>query len=307
MFHRVNIVGRYAPSPTGEQHFGNLRTALLAWLQARLQGGQFLLRMEDLDTPRVVMGSADQILFDLEWLGLDWDGAVLLQSQRTEAYSQALQQLQDDGLVYPCFCSRKDIQQAASAPHDQHGFYPGTCAHLSEQTIKTRQAQKTPAIRLKVGPQEIEFNDGCLGVQRDRLDTNCGDFVVRRADGLFAYQLAVIVDDLQQGVTDVVRGADLLSSTARQLYIARLLGFGDKAPNYFHVPLMLNDSGDRMAKRGRGSMSINAWQATGGTASGLIGKLAHSCGLLDSAAKISAEDLLSNLCYADWRAALCQF
>jgi len=187
---KSKIIGRYAPSPTGELHFGNLRTAMLAWLHARLQGGDFIVRMEDLDTPRVVPGSADQILRDLEWLGLDWDGPVLYQSQRSDLYQYALNKLSKSGLSYQCFCSRKDILEAASAPHGNVGVYSGFCRGLSTQDIVRRKLIKAPATRVKV-PQQ--------------MSSSIGDFVVKRADGIFAYQLATTVDDLDQGVTEVQR------------------------------------------------------------------------------------------------------
>lgn len=269
-------VGRYAPSPTGDLHLGNLRTALLAWLDARKNKGQFLLRMEDLDTPRAVVGSADKILFDLEWLGLDWDGGVVYQSHRQARYLQALEHLSSLGLTYPCFCSRKDIQLAASAPHASLGVYPGTCSMLSSAEQEQKTQQKPPAIRLKVNPD---------------LAKECGDFVVRRADQLFAYQLAVVVDDIDQGVTDVVRGEDLLESTNRQKYLAKQLNPDYPAISYHHVPLMLDASGKRMAKRD-GSESAEQWRHSGRTAEQLIGKLAYDLGLLEFNQAITSQELL---------------
>ena len=271
----VLYTGRYAPSPTGRQHYGNLRTALVAWLHARVRGGQFLVRMEDLDRPRVVTGSASQILADLTWLGIDWDGEVIYQSHRTEHYQTALAQLTAQGLTYPCFCSRKDIQLAASAPHVQQGVYPNTCASLSPD----QQAQsKPPATRLRVSGALIE---------------QCGDFVIRRADNVFAYQLAVVVDDLAQGISDVVRGEDLLDSTARQCYLAAKLQATAPAIRYHHVPLMSDDSEQRLAKR-NGSHSIAQWQDEGKTSAQLVGYLARSLGLLENVAQLSANELLQH-------------
>ena len=240
------VTGRYAPSPTGDLHLGNLRTALLAWLQARLCGGRFLLRIEDLDTPRVVAGSADKILADLAWLGLDWDGEVVFQSQRSALYQLAIDELSRQDLIYPCFCSRKDIQQAASAPHMPSGVYPRTCFGLSSEEINDRARTKNPALRIKVEAD---------------LEATCGDFIVKRADQLFAYQLAVVVDDLEQQVTHVVRGQDLFDSTERQQYLARLLQplslqQNIMPINYHHVPLLCDASGQRLAKRD-GSMSAS--------------------------------------------------
>lgn len=273
------IVGRYAPSPTGEQHLGNLRTALLAWLHARLQGGRFLVRMEDLDTPRTVAGSDLQILKDLEWLGLDWDGEVVYQSQRTELYQAALNELATQRLLYPCFCSRKDIQQAASAPHAKSGVYPGTCAALNSEQVLEKRKLKDPAIRVRVGPDLMQ---------------NCGDFVVKRADGLFAYQLAVVVDDLDQGVTEVVRGGDLASSTDRQKYLAGLLQPAAPHIRYLHSPLMLDANGARMAKRD-GSMSASNHRTRQDGAEVLLGELMFGLGLLDRPSPLSASSLLLEL------------
>jgi glutamyl-tRNA synthetase len=198
---KTNIISRYAPSPTGVQHLGNLRTALLAWLYARLQGGTFIVRMEDLDVPRVVAGSADQILRDLEWLGLDWDGEVMYQSTRTDAYAQAMSVIKSKGLVYPCFCSRKDIRMVASELQQQLGIYPGTCAGLSVDEVNEKSAVKQTTFRIRVKNNSIEFIDRCCGRQVELLSQTCGDYLIKRADGLFTYQLAVMVDDLDQGVS----------------------------------------------------------------------------------------------------------
>ena len=301
MLDYTTVIGRYAPSPTGELHLGNLRTAILAWLHARLQGGKFLLRMDDLDQPRVVKGSAEQILRDLEWLGLNWDGEVVFQSQRTELYQDALSALTKNELTYECFCSRKDIQQAASAPHVSLGVYPGTCRDLDPLTADQKRANKTPAIRACVDDTKLQFNDGCLGEFSVNLNTACGDFVVKRADGLFAYQLATAVDDLEQGITDVVRGADLSDSTARQLYLMQRLQPGFSMPQYWHVPLMLDEKGDRMAKRD-GSSSIAEWRTSGRDALELIGMLAASVDLIKQPLAISLEELLTEITFDNWLA-----
>lgn len=297
------IVGRYAPSPTGDLHLGNLRTALLAWLHARLQGGKFLLRMDDLDQPRVVEGSADQILRDLEWLGLDWDDEVVYQSQRTDLYQDALSRLTENELTYECFCSRKDIQQAASAPHGSNGVYPGTCRDLDPVMADQKKVEKTPAIRVSVDNSEIIFNDGCLGEFSDILNKSCGEFVIKRADGLFAYQLATAVDDIEQDITDVVRGADLIDSTARQIYLMQQLSSEFSIPRYWHVPLMLDDHGERMAKRD-GSRSVAQWRDKGNSAEQLIGYLAASVHLIDKENPISATDLLAQISLQEWQRAL---
>lgn len=275
----ANYVGRYAPSPTGDLHLGNVQTALLAWLHARLHGGVFLLRMEDLDTPRTVAGSDAVILDDLAWFGLDWDGEVVYQSQRTDLYQQALDSLTQQGLTYPCYCSRKDIQSAASAPHGSTGVYPGTCRHLNSEQQAAKAQHKSPAIRVRVNAD---------------LAKTCGDFVIRRADGLFAYQLAVVVDDLAQGITDVVRGADLADSTDRQRYLASLLAPQSKPIKYHHAPLLLDASGQRMAKRD-GSYSLQSARVNGQTPESLIGDSLHALGLMPTKQPISAREVLTKL------------
>ena len=270
------IVGRYAPSPTGDLHLGNLRTALLAWLYTRARGGKFIVRMEDIDQPRVVAGSADQILRDLEWLGLDWDGPVVFQSQRHELYQAALDRLSELELTYPCFCSRKDIQQAIANSKSSSTEYPGTCASLSVEQIALRELKKTPSIRVRVAPE---------------LNVMMGDFVVRRADNLFAYQLAVTVDDLEQGVTEVLRGVDLLDSTPKQQYLTSALSDEQVDINYLHVPLMLEPDGNKMSKRD-GSYSAREWRSEGKPSDRLLGYLAHSIGLTPSSSPVSVDELL---------------
>lgn len=296
------VVGRYAPSPTGRLHLGNLRTALLSWLQMRLLKGKFYLRMEDLDTPRVVAGSADQILRDLEWLGLDWDGDVVYQSQQTVQYEDAIAQLQSQGLLYPCYCSRKEIQQAVSAPHGVTPVYPGTCRDLFPKEQQKRQQQKQPAIRVCVNGMDVSFIDDCSGSQH-QTESECGDFVVKRADGLYSYQLAVVVDDINQGVTHVMRGDDLLDSTARQIWLGRQLTNGGFDVSYAHVPLMKDDSGQRMAKRD-GSDSILSWQERDrATAEELVAYLARSVGLY-SEKSCTTSELLESLDYTYFSNAL---
>lgn len=275
-------VGRYAPSPTGDLHLGNLRTAVLAWLSARSQKGRFLLRMEDLDTPRVIKGSANKILKDLEWLGLDWDGPVMYQSSRINDYEAAMAKLMRQGLVYPCFCSRKDIQLASSAPHGQTAVYSGVCRFLSSDEASDRARVKTPSYRLIVS---------------DHLSKEVGDFIIKRADGLFAYQLAVVVDDLEQGVNEVVRGADLIDSTSRQLYLASVLSSADAnrySPiNYYHAPLMSDNNGLRMSKRD-GSESLSSWRNAGKGPQELLAFLINSLGFNLNSEKISLLELLDN-------------
>jgi glutamyl-tRNA synthetase len=238
--------GRYAPSPTGTLHIGNLRTALLAWLFARSGGGRFFVRMEDLDQGRVRAGVAEQQLEDLRSLGLDWDGPVEFQSHRRALYTDALERLRAEGRLYECFCTRAEIRDAASAPHGPlpEGFYPGTCLHLTRsQRERKRGGGRPPALRVRADMARIAFTDRLMGPQEGPVD----DFVLVRNDGAPAYQLAVVVDDAAQGIGEVVRGADLLDSTPRQLFLARLLGLPE--PTFAHVPLVLGTDGARLAKR----------------------------------------------------------
>jgi glutamyl-tRNA synthetase len=238
--------GRFAPSPTGVLHLGNLRTALLAWLFARASGGRYLVRMEDLDTGRVREGAADQQLADLAALGLDWDGDVVFQSQRLDRYGEAIGRLQAADRLYECFCTRAEIRAAASAPHGPlpEGAYPGTCLHLTDaERAERRAAGRRPALRIRASAVRVGFHDRILG----RVEGVVDDFVVQRNDGAPAYNLAVVVDDAAQGVEEVVRGDDLLESTPRQLFLARALGV--PAPQYAHVPLVVGPDGARLAKR----------------------------------------------------------
>jgi glutamyl-tRNA synthetase len=238
------VHGRYAPSPTGTLHLGNLRTALLAWLFARSAGSRFLVRMEDLDTGRVREGFAEQQLADLAAIGLDWDGEVVFQSQRLDRYEAAIEALGD--LVYECYCTRAEIREAASAPHGPlpEGAYPGTCLRLTAAELAAKRATgRPPALRVRAEAARIVFADRLHGDTEGVVD----DFVVRRNDGAPAYNLAVVVDDAAQGVEEVVRGDDLLDSTPRQLFLARALGLPE--PAYAHVPLVLGPDGARLAKR----------------------------------------------------------
>ena len=238
--------GRFAPSPTGDLHLGNLRTALLAWLFARSAGARFLLRMEDLDAARVRPGSAEQQLADLAAIGLDWDGEVEFQSRRMDRYEAAIEALRAAGRVYECFCTRAEIRAAASAPHGPlpEGAYPGTCLRLAPAELEARRSSgRPPALRVRAEAERVAFEDRLLGEVSGVVD----DFVLRRNDGAPAYNLAVVVDDAEQGIGEVVRGADLVDSTPRQLFLARLLGL--PAPRYAHVPLVLGPDGARLAKR----------------------------------------------------------
>ena len=238
-------VGRFAPSPTGPLHFGSLVAALASWLDARRAGGQWLLRMEDLDQPRVVPGAADTILRQLEGFGLHWDGAVEYQSRRGTYYREALQRLAE--FTYPCSCTRKELEDSALAI-DGSRIYPGTCCNGLAAGKSAR------AVRLRTDSVPVRFSDRVQGEIAQSIEAEVGDFVLLRADGLFAYQLAVVVDDAAQGVTDVVRGADLLDSTARQIYLQRRLGLA--TPRYLHTPVVTNSAGEKLSKQTRAANAV---------------------------------------------------
>ena len=285
----MRATGRFAPSPTGPLHLGNLRTALLAWLFARAQGAGFLVRLDDLDPDRVRPGIAAQQLADLAALGMDWDGPVVAQSERRERYDAAIESLDAGGLLYPCFCTRREIREAASAPHGPlpEGAYPGTCLRLSAtQRAERERAGRPPALRLRAGGARVRFADRLLGPQEGAVD----DLVVRRNDGAPAYNLAVVVDDADQGVGEVVRGADLLDSTPRQLHLARLLGLPE--PGHAHVPLMLGPDGARLAKR-HGAVTLADRLALGETPARVRGALAASVGLAAPGETPAPEELLA--------------
>jgi glutamyl-Q tRNA(Asp) synthetase len=231
-------VGRFAPSPTGPLHFGSLVAALASWLDARAAGGRWLVRIEDLDAPRAQPGAAQDILRTLSRLGLEWDGDVVYQSQRAHLYQQALQRL--EGHTYWCGCTRREIADSAlGLAADGAQIYPGTCR---DGTRKTRRA-----MRVRTTTEVTSFTDRVQGRQQQALESDVGDFVLHRADGQYAYQLAVVVDDAEQGITDVVRGADLLDSTARQIWLQRLLGYPQ--PRYLHIPAAVNAAGEKLSKQ----------------------------------------------------------
>jgi glutamyl-tRNA synthetase len=273
--------GRFAPSPTGDLHLGNLRTALLAWLLARSRGARFLLRVEDLDAGRVREGAQARQLADLRRLGLDWDGPTVRQSQRGPLYAEALARLEGEDLVYPCWCTRAEIRAAASAPHDddrREGAYPGTCRELPPGARRVHARSGRPAaLRVRAGGARVAFADRVAGPHEGRVD----DFVLRRNDGAFAYNLAVAVDDADQQIGEVVRGADLLSSTPRQLWLLERLGL--PAPGFAHVPLMLGSDGRRLSKR-NGALSLTQRLERGGTVQGVVGELAASAGIVPAGA-----------------------
>ena len=287
--------GRFAPTPSGRMHLGNVFAALVAWLSARAEGGSIVLRIEDLDPRAQHPGVAETLMRDLEWLGLTWDEGPFWQSERGEVYAEALERLSEQGLLYPCFCTRTDLR-AASAPHASDGalVYPGTCRGLSPKEVARRSAERAPSLRLLVPdagdpPGTIEFCDLAYGPHREVLARDCGDFLVRRSDGVVAYQLAVVVDDGLMGVTQVVRGHDLLPSCARQTYLARLLGW--EPPQYGHVPLLVAPDGRRLAKRDR-DLDLGALRERGVHAEKIIGTLAAAAGLADPGCEASPAELV---------------
>jgi glutamyl-tRNA synthetase len=285
----MSVRGRFAPSPTGELHLGNARTALLAWLWSRCRGGDHLLRVEDIDRLRVRPGLAEQQMEELRWLGLSWDGEPVFQSRRAALYEEALRRLGDQ--VYECFCSRAEIAAAASAPHGDEGpRYPGTCASLSAAERARRRAVRPPALRLRVPPGRLAFRDAILGPQVFDTQELVGDFVLRRADGIFAYQLAVVVDDAAMGITQVLRGADLLPSTGRQILLHRLLG--GREPEFAHAPLVLGPSGERLSKRDK-ALSLSALRAAGEDPRRIVAQLARLSGLA-APERCSAQELLEH-------------
>lgn len=279
----VNHSGRYAPSPTGDLHLGNLRTALLAWLYARSAGANFILRIEDLDRERSRAEFETRQIGDLRAIGIDWDGAVVRQSERGALYTKAVEQLD----TYPCWCTRAEIAAAVSAPHGDPGVYPGTCRDLTDAQRATReQSGRKPALRVRTGAESIEFEDRVRGPQTGIVD----DFVVMRNDGAFGYNLAVVVDDGDQGVGEVVRGEDLLSSTARQIWLCDRLSL--PRMTYAHVPLILGADGKRLAKR-HGAVTLSDRIALGETPDLVRGRLAASVGLCGAGESPSPEELLS--------------
>lgn len=284
------VVGRFAPSPSGRMHLGNLWSCLLAWLSARSAGGSMVLRLEDLDPDRCKREYCDQVMRDLEWLGLDWDNQPVYQSERTELYAQAFAQLEQQGLVYPCYCNRAE-RLAASAPHRSDGvvIYGGRCRNLSREEREELEKTRRPAWRLRVPDETYSFRDLLQGEYRENLERDCGDFILRRSDGVYAYQLAVVVDDALMGVNQVVRGQDLLDSTPRQNYIQNLLGYPH--PQYGHVPLLLAGDGRRLAKRDRDQELGQLQQHY--TAPELVGKLAHLAGILDRPEAVTPRELVS--------------
>lgn len=284
------VVGRFAPSPTGRMHAGNVFAALAAWLVAKSQGGRIVLRIEDLDAERSKPQYVDAVQRDFEALGLTWDEGPYFQHDRTEAYRAAFDELRERGLVYPCFCTRADLH-AASAPHrGEKPVYPGTCRSLSDGERALRAAQRTPAQRLIVPDAAVAFDDLVQGRYAQNLATDCGDFLVQRSDGAFAYQLAVVVDDAAQGVNSVVRGVDLLCSTPQQIHLQTLLGLPH--PVYAHIPLLVAERDRRLSKRDRDA-ALDALLARFKTPAGVVGHIAGITGLAPTCDPATPEELLA--------------
>ena len=281
-------VGRFAPTPSGRMHLGNVFAAMLAWLSVRSQGGEMVLRMEDLDTQRTSAEFANILRDDLLWLGLDWDRETPPQSTRSDVYQKYFRQLEDQKLLYPCYCTRSQLH-SVNAPHLSDGtyVYPGTCRQLTDS--QRAAFDRAPSWRVKVPDRLWSVEDLVQGHYQENLVSDCGDFVVRRADGVFVYQLAVTVDDGEAGVTEVVRGTDLLSSAPRQMYLQELFGFSH--PIYAHVPLLVAPDGRRLSKRdqdldlGQLRKALSPEQ--------LLGTLGCAAGLLDRPESISAKELVS--------------
>lgn len=290
------VVGRFAPTPSGRMHLGNALSALVAWLGVRSAGGRMIMRVEDLDPRAQDRQRSDLLMRDLEWLGLDWDEGPYYQSERTDQYQQALEHLDNAGLTYPCFCTRSQLH-AASAPHASDGtyVYQGTCRDLSPSEVAMRLRERKPATRLRVpSPSEpngtVCFDDLVYGHHEEILARDCGDFLVRRSDGVFAYQLAVVVDDALMGVTQVVRGRDLLGSVARQTFLFESLGY--QPPTYAHVPLLVAPDGRRLSKRDK-DLDLGALKDAGVNPRRIVGALACAIGLAEPKEELTATDLIA--------------
>ncbi len=289
------VTGRFAPTPSGRLHLGNILCCLLAYLSARSHGGRFLLRIEDVDIPRCPKRLSDQCIEDLRFLGFDWDEPPLFQSQRGGVYQRYFNRLNDLGLIYPCFCTRAQLH-AAQAPNlgDHEPVYGGACANLTPDEIEERKKMRNPAMRLRVPDKTVSVVDGHYGPFSENLARDCGDYIIRRSDGLWGYQLAVVVDDALSGVTEVVRGRDILFSTPRQIELFETLGFAP--PSFYHIPLLTDCRGRRLAKRDK-DLDLTAL-AKIMTPEQILGMLAYSCGVLDENRPASLAELVNIF---DWR------
>ena len=289
------VVGRFAPTPSGRLHLGNLLCCLLAYLSARSAGGKFLLRIEDVDVPRCPKRLSDQCIEDLRILGFDWDEPPLFQSERTEIYQRYFDQLDDLGLVYPCFCTRAQLH-AAQAPNlgDREPVYAGTCAGLSKEEIAERAKARRPAMRMRLPDETVSFTDCHYGPYSENLAKETGDFIIRRSDGLFGYQLAAVVDDALTGVNEIVRGRDILASTPRQIHMLRILGFS--VPEYSHIPLLMDSEGRRLAKRDK-DLSLDELLKRY-TPEDILGMLAFAYGVLPEWRRATLDELVRIF---DWK------
>ena len=283
------MTGRFAPTPSGRLHLGNLLCAMLAYLSARSEGGRFLLRIEDVDIPRCPRRLARSCIDDLTALGFTWDEPPLYQSERGAIYQAQLERLEAMGRVYPCFCTRAQLH-AAQAPNlgDHEPVYPGTCARLKPEEIAARALNRRPALRLRVPEETIAFTDGLYGPVSQQLARESGDYIIRRSDGLWGYPLAVVADDALTGVTQVVRGRDILFSTPRQIELLRALGYD--APSYVHIPLLTDSEGRRLAKRDR-DLDLTALSRRH-TPQEILGMLSFACGLLPEQRPMTLEALI---------------
>ncbi|WP_294516587.1 tRNA glutamyl-Q(34) synthetase GluQRS [Atopobium minutum] len=295
--HPTTVVGRFAPSPSGRMHLGNVFSLLVAWLSAKHTGGKIILRIEDIDPRAANPQQAQLLMADLEWLGLSWDEGPYFQSKRIKLYDQAIADLTNQGYTYPCFCTRAELH-TGSAPHACDGkyVYPGTCRALTSEQRQQKAHEKMPSIRLRVPNQDdkaavYSFSDLVQGVYRQNLATDCGDFIIRRGDGVYAYQLAVVLDDALMGVNQIVRGCDLVSSVPRQLYLQDLLGAPH--PSYAHIPLLIAPDGHRLSKRNK-DLDLGALRARGVLPQQIIGCLAHLLGLVPPNTALTPDELLAS-------------
>ena len=289
------IVGRFAPTPSGRLHLGNLLCCLLAYLSCKSRGGKFLLRIEDVDIPRCPRRLADQCIEDLSFLGFTWDEPPLFQSERGDIYQAHYDRLRELGLVYPCFCTRAQLH-AAQAPNlgDHEPVYAGTCARLTAQEIEEREKTRRPAMRMRVPDKDVSVVDGHYGAFTENLARDCGDYIIRRSDGLWGYQLACVVDDALSGVTEIVRGRDILFSTPRQMELLKPLGFD--IPAYDHIPLLTDHEGRRLAKRDK-DLDLSAL-CQRFTPEEILGMLAYASGVIPENRPANLEELVRVF---DWK------
>jgi len=288
-------ITRLAPSPTGALHLGNARTFLVNWLLARQNNWKIILRIEDLDGPRIKKGADQQAIEDLRWLGIDWDEGPIYQSQRRDRYRVAVEELLKRKLAYPCICTRKEVDSAASAPHADDGaaIYPGTCRDrfTSVEDAMRHSRGRQPAVRFDTRGQSVDLDDLFSGHHHFNVESQLGDFVIAKGDGTPAYHLAVVIDDADMGVTHIVRGDDLLDSTPRQILLYRALNRADRIPSYYHLPLVIGTDGKRLAKR-HGDTRIASYREAGVTAERLLGLIASWCGIEGFGDEVRAADLI---------------